>query len=97
MDTYEKIEKIKEEQSRISEVMLNTYKEYGWIFDERNSSDIKSKTICGCTMTIEDGYCPDIIGALTFIYGQAGSIFEGRVETPEEVILLMKMLGFEKI
>lgn len=96
MNTDEKIEKVRQEQLNISDVMLSLYREYGWNIEETTSSDIKAKTDDGYTMTIEDGRCPDIIGALTFIYGQGGPVFEGRVETPEEVILLMKMLGFEK-
>ena len=77
--------------------MLSLYQEYGWVF-ESSASDIHGKTEDGFyTMTIEDGNCPDIIGALTYIYGSGGSVFEGRVEDLNEVTLLMKMLGFEKI
>ncbi len=81
MRTDELIEEIQKKQSELSDAMLSTYKEYGWIFDEAPCSDIKAKTKDGYKMRIDDGRCPDIVGALTYIYGQGGSVFEGRVES----------------
>lgn len=96
MTTGDKIEQIKKEQLELSNAMISLYEEYGWEIDI-SASDVKAKTEDGYTMTIEDGTCPDIIGALTHIYASGGCVFEGRVETLQEVDLLMKMLGFEKI
>ena len=84
------------ERLNISNAILSLYKKYGWKIEETIFSDIKARTRDKYVMRIEDGRCPDIINALTFIHGHGGPVFEGRVENPVEVILLMKMLGFEK-
>ena len=96
MTTDELIENIKHKQAKISDVMLGLFKNYGWEITQ-TTSDIKAKTEDGYTMKIDDGTCPDIIGATIHIYANDSKIFEGSLETPEEVVLLMKMLGFEKI
>jgi hypothetical protein len=95
MDTYERIEKIKEEQLKISNAMLDIYKSYGWVIYD-NNSDIKLKASDGYTMRIDDGACPDIVDAVTHIYAPGGKIFEGRMNSPEESEIVMKVLGFEK-
>lgn len=96
MRTSELIENIEAEQQILSDAMLNVFKAHGWTIEEEKSSDIHAKTTDGYTMTIDDGRCPDMVGALTHIYGQGGKIFEGRVDSVAETLSLMKILGFEK-
>ena len=94
--TYEQIEKIKEEQLKISNAILDVYRLYGWVLDCSRSDIQGAEEMCGYNMTIDDGTCPDAVGATTHIYAPGGKVFEGSIETPEEASTVMKVLGFEK-
>ena len=48
-------------------------------------------------MIIDDGYCHgELNDALYHIYAPGGKIFEGRIGTPEDFTVVMRVLGFEK-
>lgn len=91
MKTDELIDKIREEQKKISDAMLVAFEGYGWKLDT-SRSDIKGTFTGGYTMTIDDGNCPDVVGAVFHIYGPGGKIFEGCLDNSREVDQLMKML-----
>jgi hypothetical protein len=49
------------------------------------------------TMIIDDGNCQgELNDALYHIYAPGGKIFEGRIGTPEDFTVVMRVLGFEK-
>jgi hypothetical protein len=89
MTTRDRIELVRKEQEEISNKMLDTYRQYGWNILEEKKSDINATRKYGYTMKIEDGTCPDIIGAMTWIYAGGICIFEGRLNTVEDVHFLM--------
>ena len=92
----------------ISYVMLSLFSQFGWvvktgdeqvygspadIYAEINGEDGKYFFL------IDDGNCHnELSDALYHIYAYTldGKIFEGRIGTPEDFIVVMRVLGFEK-
>ena len=94
----------------IADVMLSLFSQFGWqiktekeqifgscadIYAEINDEDGKY------FMVIDDGNCHnELADALYHIYvgvgKMDGKIFEGRIGTPEDFIVVMRVLGFEK-
>ncbi len=91
----------------IGDVMLDLFLKFGWIVktggEQKNGSsadiyaehnDENSKY----TMRIDDGNCHnELHDAVYHIYATGGKVFEGRIGTPEDFVVVMRVLGFDKI
>jgi hypothetical protein len=101
-------ENVKSENGKlpILDVMLSLFSQFGWIV---KTGDKKKKGSCAdiyaehddedykYTMLIDDGNCHnELYNAVYHIYATGGKIFEGRIGTPEDFIVVMRVLGFEK-
>lgn len=101
-------EKVKSENSKlpILGVMLSLFSQFGWVVktgdEQKNGScaDIYAEhddEDGKYTMRIDDGNCHnELYDAVYHIYATGGKIFEGRIGTAEDFIVVMRVLGFEK-
>lgn len=87
-------------------VMLSLFSQFGWIvktgdeqkngssadiYAEHNDEDGKY------TMRIDDGNCHnELRDAVYHIYATGGKVFEGRIGIPEDFMVVMRVLGFNK-
>lgn len=107
-DAMEEYHQAKLKLLGIADVMLSLFSQFGWgiktgkeqiygscadIYAEINGEDGKYFFI------IDDGNCHnELADAVYHIYAYTldGKIFEGRIGTPEDFIVVMRVLGFEK-
>ena len=90
----------------ITDVMFDLFSQFGWTV--KTGSEQKSGSCAdiyaehddeygGYTMRIDDGNCHNELNdAVYHIYATGGKVFEGRIGTPEDFIVVMRVLGFEK-
>ena len=90
----------------LKDVMLSLFSQFGWVVktgdEQKNGScaDIYAEhddEDGKYTMRIDDGNCHnELYDAVYHIYATGDKVFDGRIGTPEDFIVVMRVLGFEK-
>lgn len=87
----------------IKEIMLGLFDQFGWVIKTGEEqkygrcADIYAEHDDEYYFVIDDGNCEnELSDALYHIYAIGGKVFEGRIGTPEDFIVVMRVLGFKK-
>lgn len=89
-------------------VMFSLFSQFGWEIKKGkeqklgSSADIyaeQTSEFCDYFMRIDDGNCHNALNDAVYhvyVHDFKGKIFEGRIKTEDEFIVVMRVLGFEK-